>query len=208
MKSLKMPAGAGFTLIEVLISALVLGIGLIGILAMQASASLTNRGAYDRQTAMTLAETTLERLKRDGLRWTPTESPREESWLAGAILSADGVWAQPPLPAGASSQPVYNDMMLPNVSNADIPSEMMAMAEQNSRYCIEYQIGWVVVGELTRADVRVSWARNREGSAEMGGNCSVLTGITDLDRAAWFRNVRITGMVRRNDLNEDNTPGS
>jgi type II secretory pathway pseudopilin PulG len=208
MKSLAKPTGAGFTLIEVLISALVLGIGLIGILAMQTTVSLTNRGAYDRQTAMTLAETTLERIKRDGIEWTPSNAAASDSWLAHAVVSADGQWAQPPLPVGASNQPTYNDMMLPNVSNEDIPSTMYELAEKNSRYCIEYQIGWVVTDELARVDVRVSWARNREGAAEMAGTCAVLGGISDLDRAAWFRDVRVTGMVRRNDLNEDNSPGS
>lgn len=208
MKSLKMPTGAGFTLIEVLMSALVLGIGLVGILAMQTSASLTNRGAYDRQTAMTLAETTLERIKRDGVEWTPSQAAAADSWLTHAVASADGQWAQPPLPSGATTQPTYNDMMLPNVTNSDIPAATSEMAEKNSRYCIEYQIGWVVTGELARVDVRVSWARNREGAAAMSGTCGLLSGISDRDREAWFRSVRVTGMVRRNELNEDNTPGT
>lgn len=207
MNSTKLPARAGFTLIEVLMSALVLGIGLVGILAMQTSANLTNRGAYDRQTAMTLAETTLERLKRDAIEWTPTQGAAEDSWLAHAVLSADGSWAMPPIPSGATAQPTYNDMMLPNVVNTAIPSGWTAMTEKNSRYCIEYQLGWVVVGKMARADVRVSWARNREGDTEMAGSCDVLDGISDRDRAVWFRDVRVTGMIRRNDLAEDNTPG-
>ncbi|MFT6399496.1 MAG: prepilin-type N-terminal cleavage/methylation domain-containing protein [Bradymonadia bacterium] len=208
MMAPKKHSNAGFTIVEVLVASLVLGIGLVGILGMQSSASLTNRGAYDRHTAMTLAETTLERMKRDGLEWSVTTAPGDGSWLQHAISDADENWAQPPLPAGASNQPTYNDMMLPHVSNADIPASQFAMAEKNSRYCIEYQIQWVVPGEMARADVRVSYARNREGTGEMGGNCRILSGITDRDRAAWFRSVRITGMIRRNDLGSaDNTPG-
>lgn len=203
----KMPASAGFTLIEVLMSALVLGIGLVGILAMQTSANLTNRGAYDRQTAMTLAETTLERLKRDGIEWTPIAAASDGTWLSHAIGSADGNWAMPPVPTGATAQPTYNDMMLPNVVNTEIPDDRRHIAEKNSRYCIEFRLGWVIVGELARADVRVSWARNREGAAEMGGSCDVLDGISDRDRDAWFRDVRVTGMIRRNDLAENHSPG-
>lgn len=201
-------SNAGFTIIEVLVASLILGIGLVGILGMQSSASLTNRGAYDRHTAMTLAETTLERMKRDGIGWTRTSQPSSGSWLLGAMNDGDGNWAQPPVPTGATAQPTYNDMMLPNVRNADIPASRSAMAEKNSRFCIEYSIQWVVPGEMARTDVRVSWARNREGAAEMRGTCQVLNGITARDRDAWLRSVRITGMVRRNELGSaDNTPG-
>ncbi len=198
-------SSAGFTIVEVLVASLILGVGLVGILGMQSSASLTNRGAYDRHTAMALAETTLERLKRDGIEWTATTAPGSGSWLSHAISDGDGNWAQPPTPVGASNQPTYNDMMLPNVSNADIPAVRAGMAEKNSRYCIEYRMQWVVPAEMARFDVRVSWARNREGGIEMGGNCAIFSGISSRDRAAWFRSVRVTGMVRRNELGNANS---
>lgn len=63
---------AGFTLIEVLVSTLVLTVGLLGIAAMQMVSFQTNQSAYMRSQATFLAQDILDRIRanRDGYRNT------------------------------------------------------------------------------------------------------------------------------------------
>lgn len=195
---------SGFTMIEVLIAAVVLGIGLIGILGMQSTSAIANRRAYDMRAAMELAETTLERLKRDGIEWTASASTMSNSsWLGNGLGDTNrGTWTQPPLIAGVSEQPMFNDMALPNVTSADIPAERAGMAQKSSRYCVQYRLTWVVPDQLARADVRVFWANNRQGERAMAGRCDVFGNgtISEDEYDQFFEWVRVSGMVRWNQL--------
>lgn len=191
---------AGFTMLEVLVAAVVLGIGVIGILGMQSTAAIANRRAYDMRAATELAETTLERLKRDAIEWTAASSTLDRStWLGSGLRDANrGAWTSPP--AIGAKQAMFNDMGLPNATTADIPTERAEMAEKGSRYCVEYRLDWVVPEQLARADVRVYWANNRQGERAMAGSCDVFSGDTverdDFDQ--FFEWVRVSGMVRWN----------
>jgi len=53
----------GFTLLEVMISLLILSIGLLGIAALQANSLKTNHGAYQRTQAIFLAYDMMDRLR-------------------------------------------------------------------------------------------------------------------------------------------------
>lgn len=195
---------AGFTMVEVMVAAVVLGIGLIGILGMQSTAAIANRRAYDMRAGMELAETTLERLKRDGIGWTasPELLPRS-TWLgAGLDSTNESRWIQPPVWAGQSDQPTYNDLALPNATSTRIPAASREMAEKSSRYCVQYRLTWVIPNQLARADVRVFWPNNRAGERAMAGTCNVFggTSITEDRYDQFFEWVRVSGMVRWNQL--------
>lgn len=194
-------------MIEVMVAAVILGIGLIGILGMQSTAAIANRRAMDIRTGMELAETTLERLKRDAIAWTALPSAiGADTWLGHGFSGANvGTWMLPPAPPGLSGYPTLNDMGLPNVApgaSANIPSGTEFFVEKNSRYCVQYRLSWVIQDELARADVRVLWASNRAGEAQLRGNCSVLAGdtIAEEDMDLFFEWVRVSGMVRWNQI--------
>jgi type IV pilus assembly protein PilV len=62
----------GFTLIEVLVSTLVLTVGILGVAAMQMVSFQTNQGAYMRSQAVYLSQDILDRMRanQDGYRST------------------------------------------------------------------------------------------------------------------------------------------
>jgi type IV pilus assembly protein PilV len=62
----------GFTLIEVLISTLVLTVGLLGIAAMQMVSFQTNQSAYMRSQATFLAQDMLDRIRANRAGYTST----------------------------------------------------------------------------------------------------------------------------------------
>lgn len=190
---------AGFTMIEVLVAALVLGIGLVGIIGMQTTAAVANRRASDIRTAADLAETALERLKRDALDWRPGEVILgTDTWLGLAVDDGGiGQWLLPPTRGGAASTPVFNDLGLPSGDTTMVPSEYMA--EKNSRYCVQYRVSWVIVNELARADVRVFFPSRQAGERLIGDGCSVFADSAALspnDYDQFFEWVRVTGMLR------------
>lgn len=195
---------AGFTMLEVLTAALVLGIGLIGILGMQSTSAIANRRAYDMRAAMELGETTLERLKRDAVAWTgdPT-AIGAQTWLGfGLDASRVARWTVPPNPVGVSTPPMYNDMGLPNADVTAVPNTRRIFATKSSRYCVQYRLTWVIANQLARADVRVFWANNRQGERAMRGTCAFLTdgSVAEADLPQFFEWVQVAGMVRWNQL--------
>jgi prepilin-type N-terminal cleavage/methylation domain-containing protein len=200
------PAGAaGFTMIEVLVAALVLGIGLVGIIGMQTTAAIANQRASDLRVGADLAETVLERLKRDALEWTDVEASfSSDSWL-GAGLTDDslGAWQLPGATADGSGEaeaPVFNDLGIPS-NGGPVASGSEYYREKNSRYCVQYRLTWVIQNELARADVRVLWPSRAAGERLLGGSCAALDDaatIAPADYDQFFEWVRVTGMIRRN----------
>ncbi len=194
---------AGFTILEVLIGTLILGIGLIGILGMQTSASVANRHSYSMRAATELASTTLERLKRDAIRWTSDPSSLSStSWLRNGLMAgSEGNWVQPPLPIDATGgQPTYNDLALPRATGVMVPTDQESFAQRNSRFCIQYRLTWIIQNELARADVRVHWPRTRVGDRLQAGTCGTIPGLTAAQLQNEFFTVRVTGMARWNQL--------
>ncbi len=200
----------GFTILEVLIGVLVLSIGLIGVFGLQFAAVDSNRASFDIRVATELAETTLERLKRDAIMWQGPGAYEEGTWLDAALgcvttVSTDpatGVEPTrclPPRPTGASgSDPTYNDMGLPRVTNNALPAASSRFMEKNSRYCIGYVSSWIVPPTVATVNVRVSWPRDTEGERLIAGDCSNLAALTDLQLRQHVASVSVTGVVRSN----------
>ena len=87
---------AGFTVLEVLVAALALGIGLVGIMGMQASSGVASRTSYNNRVATQLADTIYERIKRDALEWTSTSTPQPGTWLEQAFVNRVDLVDSPP----------------------------------------------------------------------------------------------------------------
>lgn len=197
----------GFTILEVLIGVGILTIGLLGIFMLQLTAIATNRSSYDIRIATELAETTIERLKRDSTMWQGDGMWEGGTWLDSALtctspgFTSDGApLCAPPRPDGATVEPTYNDMMLPRATSGVLPAGQARFAEKNSRYCVHYATRWVVPSSLAVVQVRVSWPRNSDGEAAVLGDCARMNSISRSDFNRNFYAVSLTGMVRQNTL--------
>lgn len=197
-------AAAGFTILEVLVAVLVMAIGIVGILGMQTVAVQSNRVSYDARMATELAETTLERLKRDALEWTTSGLWPANTSLAWG-MNAPGTWRLPPATdgPGGGATPTWNDMGIANVLDSRIGTGMERFAERNTRYCVQYRMDWVRNPSLVRAYVRVLWPRNATGEAAVAGDCSRLAALSQAEVNAAMWSVQVTGIVTQNQIAEE-----
>ena len=62
-KSINSISSNGFSLLEVLITVLVLGIGLLGLAAIQTASIRNNQSAYDRTMAVILTDSVIESIR-------------------------------------------------------------------------------------------------------------------------------------------------
>lgn len=187
---------AGFTILEVLIGVLVMSIGFIGIFGMQTVAIQTNRAAYDRRMATELAETTMERIKRDALMWNVAGGWPDGTWLQRGMASPS-TWTAPP--SDDDGSPAFNDLALPNVADDRVPDGREAFVERNSKFCLAYRMTWIWNPDMVRIEVRVFWPRTTEGEAVFAGNCGNVLALEEDRRRRLFADVQVTSMAQRND---------
>lgn len=211
-------SAAGFTILEVLVAALMLGIGLVGILALQATATVANRRAVETRAAMQIAQTTLERAKVDALEWTTGVAPQATTTLGQVLASApviegSGAGSGSSLADYASDEGwtlrqiggklvTQNVMNLPNVDGVTLPGgERPRALEIGADYCVATRAFPVVNNEVVRIDVRVFWAKNTEGAVLLADDCSWIPANASEERFdQLFYSVWLSGTVRRNDL--------
>lgn len=84
------PQGSGFTLIEVMITVLVLSVGILGIATLQATAKRSSHQAWQRTLAVNLADDIVERI-----RINPSRAADYHTGL-GASALGDGSIAEDP----------------------------------------------------------------------------------------------------------------
>lgn len=191
-------APRGFTIVEALIAILTLSLGIAGVLGIQSAAISSSRFSYDQRAAINLAETTLERLKRDAIEWQVAGTYPAGSWLNTAMSGASlGQWVYPPI--RNSVVPTYNDLALPGVVTR---TGAWRTQTRNSRFCIEYRMSWAspTSTAVARAEVRVAWPRGRRGQEILGVNCANIQALTPTERRQNFHVVQMTGLVTRNDI--------
>jgi prepilin-type N-terminal cleavage/methylation domain-containing protein len=89
-------ATRGFTMIELLMAAAILSVGITGIAAIQTATTASNRHAKNLALASSLARAWQEELAIDALRWTDSTIPTLPStvWL-NTGLANDGQWLVP-----------------------------------------------------------------------------------------------------------------
>lgn len=194
-RTTRVGAGAGFTILEVLIGVLVLTIGMIGIFGMQALAVQTNRAAYDMRVATELAETTLERLSLDTMEWIAAGAWPNSTYLETGMTS-EGLWTAPPFPNDDGDIPTFNDLGLPAFADGTLANDRQAL--RNSSYCMRYRLSWIRVPRLLRAEVQVVWPRTRGGEAILGENCANLDTVEDEVLERNFQTVQATTMLGSN----------
>lgn len=84
----------GYTLMEVMVSLAVLGVGAAGIIGLQKVTGVGNAYTRNLATATRVAAKWVERLELDGRQWSETTGFGSTYWLKTAT-AAPGVWTTP-----------------------------------------------------------------------------------------------------------------
>ncbi len=153
-------ASRGYTVMEVMMSLAILGVGASGVMAMQKATLLANTSAKNLATANFIAETWMERLRVDALQWNePANLPTDigdTAWLKTA--TANPLWQIPTtvLPVGGAAA---------DVAGADaLATDPVPVAA--SAFCTQLRLTQFnpstlpSFNKIIRAEVRVIWARS------------------------------------------------
>jgi type IV pilus modification protein PilV len=152
------PRQQGFTLIEVMVSLVVMTIGAMAILALQQQSIRSNAHARQLTIATQIAERWAERFKQDAKTWNAvgqaSGTPTAEEVLGPTQ------WLEQIVDKPNEFQQIVIDAAEQTISNAfdyqgfDVPS-----ANDEYYYCASFRPSWVYFGRAMRIDIRVWWAR-------------------------------------------------
>lgn len=175
-----MRSAAGFTILEVLIAVLVLTIGIIGIIGIQTISIVSARATNNMRHASVLAETQLERLRRDSVLWV-----RSVGWDAtsslGRAMATPGSWVRP-LAEPAVDTVTYNQLGLPKLPESTrLGAGAATYTQLNSNFCLFYRVTRLGDESLARAEVRVVWARNEAGDYLISRGCDAVMEPANFD---------------------------
>jgi type IV pilus assembly protein PilV len=155
-------AARGYTVMEVMMSMAILGVGASGVMAVQKATLLANTSAKNLATANFIAETWMERLRVDALQWNdPAGVPdlaSDTAWLKVATTSP--LWVIPPTIAAPQSGGSDADVTGADTFLTD-PTPLAASA-----FCTQLRLTSFdpttlpTYRKLIRVEVRVLWARS------------------------------------------------
>lgn len=160
---------SGYTMVEVMMAMAILTAGAAGIFALQQAATNGNMEAREMTIATSVARTWLERLKRDALYWNTGASTAAVLPLARTryLLNVPAVGTAPAWMTPAA--------FVDSRASFDHYGREIALGA-DVRYCAQYRLEWVNVGQAIRADVRVWWHRRgrvNAAAANLYPNCGV-----------------------------------
>jgi type IV pilus modification protein PilV len=143
--------GAGFTIIEVMVSLGIMTIGAMGIIALQTHTIRSNSHARQLTIGMQLAQRWVERLKQDTHRWnTPGVADLANTRYLRQITTAPNVFGTIPNTNNTATASRAFDYMGNDV--LDTSGDLIF-------YCAATRPAWVYFGRAMRVDVRVWWPR-------------------------------------------------
>ena len=151
-------AQGGYTLIEVMASVGVLGVGLLGILGMQGASVTANRRAYEVTMATNLARHWQDRLRRDSYQWnypsadSPTSNLSNTWYLRALVASTTTGWFVPVQPTGLTAAPE-------SAAFDYWGNDLTDLTSANVHYCTHVRLTTLMANQLVRAEVRVWWYR-------------------------------------------------
>lgn len=171
----------GFTLLEVMVAAVILSIGCLGVLGMLLTAINNNRLAHDRTVAITLAEQELGELEALASKWTGVQS-------SGSSNLIEKLASYVPV-TGTASSAWYFVTMDNNVRSLSTSTATALNVNGIRNNCTtsgcehadappgRFYIGFKMLpgknysrNSYVRGAVRVSW--NRSGAFVSGDNCN------------------------------------
>jgi Tfp pilus assembly protein PilV len=147
--------GAGYTLVELMMSLSVFVLGVAGIVGMQKVAISSNQHGKNLAMATHLAQSWLDELAADAGQWNESSDFDEAPWLAkvGAEGGAPSAWFRPDYNTRRRFGPAF-DALGNAVATADMPAD--------AHFCTDVRLTWLYGqigskegGGLIRAQVRV-----------------------------------------------------
>lgn len=167
---MKRRALAGYTMLEIMISVVVMTIGATGILAMQGASVRSNQDASETTIAINFATTWMERIKRDARSWnaigTADLGGTNTQYLKLAA-TAPGVWTVPTTTAPESAGADYFGF------DTQVAADIRYCV--NVRFTPAHTFGGNV--NAIRADVVVWWHRSSSNDTARA-NAACATALT------------------------------
>jgi prepilin-type N-terminal cleavage/methylation domain-containing protein len=156
----------GYTLIELLVVVSVTTFGLIALLQLQIGTLHSAAATRDMQIAINLAEHAAQSMRLEALQWSSNSQPISNTnfhFLKNApVIMVEGQsseWLNAYKPTGGTQDwrvgPVGN--------NADYDEGILTEIPEtsNQNFCVHYRLTWLVPDLLLRADIRVTWSKNK-----------------------------------------------
>jgi prepilin-type N-terminal cleavage/methylation domain-containing protein len=155
----------GFTIVEVLMSLTVLGLGILGLMTLQYTAVNANTTATQISVANAIAQTWSDRLVRDSVTWNNPSQFSANNDLANNTLwlkyasTKSGTWVAPP-------DTQVNGVLFS--SAFDYLGRDVTLLSPQAVYCVHIMLSQVPAGNptsgLVSATIRVFWAKHVLGN--------------------------------------------
>lgn len=183
----------GYTVMEVMMSLAILGVGASGVVAVQKATLLANTNAKNLATANFIAQSWMERLRVDALQWNePAGVPdltSDTQWLR--LATSNPLWVTPAtvLPFGAADADVTGADKFPTDPGPPFAASAFCTQLRLTRFDPATLSAF---SKLIRAEVRVVWLRS-------GGplDCTTLN-PADADVRNQYGAVYLTSAVQQN----------
>lgn len=161
---------SGFTLMEVIVVISITTVGFLAMLDLQINTMRGTGSSRDQQEAMMLAEHTIQSIRQEAYRWTPSQPL--------ANINADLIFLNNAPIDTANTEPTAwfiawndaaaTDQLVSAVGGSDTRDAGIrglytvgatAPAPSNRRFCVHYRLAWMVPNQLLRVEVKVLWPR-------------------------------------------------
>jgi prepilin-type N-terminal cleavage/methylation domain-containing protein len=151
----------GFTLIEAMISMVILAVGVLGIVSMQGASVSASAISQDLTHALNVGERMMELIRLDSLRWNSDADLATDTQLlryalpATQAVGAQGAWATIP-----------DNVLLPSMAGKKVDRDFRPDTAGSPawpigfRYCVFYRLTWAEPPNALRAEVRVAWPKD------------------------------------------------
>jgi len=156
----------GYTLIELLVVVSVTTFGLIALLQLQMGTLHSAAASRDMQQAINLAEHVSQTMRMEALQWSANSQAIDNTsfiYLKNApVVVAEGQSSEW-LNAFAVGSSQNDKRVGPLGSNTAYDQGILTEIPPNlkANYCVHYRWTWLIPDLLLRADVRVSWSKNK-----------------------------------------------
>jgi prepilin-type N-terminal cleavage/methylation domain-containing protein len=171
----------GFTLIEAMVSMVILAVGVLGVMSMQTGAVGALGISQDFSQVLNIGSRMLEMLRLDSLRWTDAGTLSTATVLLKMSLP-------PSQTAGSQSNwtTIPDGVLVTPMAGKKVDRDFRPDTGGTPnwplgfRYCVYYRLTWVTPPSSLRADVRVAWPKD-EGDRSLLADCAQNVGnVTDI----------------------------
>lgn len=149
----------GFTLVEAMLSMVILSVGVLGVMSMQGATTNAAKTAQDFTQAQAIGERMMELIRLDALRW---RAPGTTGLSSTQIMKV----AAPPTEALGSQgawSTIPNGVINATMAGSKVDRNFMPRVDNwalGFRYCVYFRLAWANPPMSMRVDVRVAWARD------------------------------------------------